>query len=174
MTGAASEPAAVPAAAAGPAGPAESPGPAEPPGPPAWWRPLDAALRISGGLVAAVGALASAVLELQLAPYRVGGVLVGVSVLLAVVVNAALPWFTAVTTGRRRLALLPAGLWFVVMMAAGVRRDEGDFLLVGDWVGVLTLALGSIAFGVAGYRLVLRPPVQPARAAPGGAARTAP
>jgi len=39
---------------------------------------------------------------------------------------------------------------------ASSRQVEGDILLPGNnWVGLATIFAGSLAFGVAGYRLIL-------------------
>ncbi|SCL65648.1 hypothetical protein GA0070606_4177 [Micromonospora citrea] len=136
------------------------------PPPPGRPRPmLDLALRVAGGLVAVVGGVLTAVLELLLATLRVGGHLVGVSVLLAVVANVALSWFAHEAVGRRWAVALPALPWFVLMAVAAVRTAEGDLLVAGDnWVGLAMIVAGAMTFAVMGFRQVLAPP--PAR--PGG------
>ncbi|MFF3864781.1 hypothetical protein [Micromonospora sp. NPDC001898] len=122
-------------------------------------RLLDVALRVVGGLVAVVGAVATGLLELILSTARVGGQLIGVSVLVAIVANIALGWFAYAAVGRRWAVVLPATPWFVLMGAAAVRTSEGDLLLAGDnWVGLAMIVVGAMTFAVLGFRQVLAPP----------------
>ncbi|PZG00528.1 hypothetical protein [Micromonospora deserti] len=128
-----------------------------PPGPAG--RLLDLALRVAGGLIAVFGGVLSAVLELLLATVRVGGQLVGVSVLVAVGANVALSWFANRTVERRWAVALPALPWFVLMAVAAVRTAEGDLLLAGDnWVGLAMIVTGAMTFAVMGFRQVLAVP----------------
>ncbi|NBE80652.1 hypothetical protein [Micromonospora rubida] len=123
------------------------------------WRLLDVALRVVGGLVAVLGAVVTGLLELLLSTARVGGQLIGVSVLVAVVANIALGWFAYAAVGRRWAVVLPATPWFVLMGAAAVRTSEGDLLLAGDnWVGLAMIVVGAMTFAVMGFRQVLAPP----------------
>ncbi|MFG1844302.1 hypothetical protein [Micromonospora carbonacea] len=142
--------------------PPQAPAPS-PPGRPGWpWRPLDLALRVAGGVVAVVGAVATGLLELILSTVRVSGTLVGVSVPVAVLANVALSWFAHAAVGRRWAVVLPATPWFVLMGAAAIRTSEGDLLLAGDnWVGLAMIVAGAMTFAVMGFRQVLAPP--PAR-----------
>lgn len=126
--------------------------------PPAWLPVLDKVLRVAGGLLAAAAAALSATLELLLATLRVGGHLVGVSVLLAVVANAALSWFAHRAVGRGWAVAIPAVVWFGLMVVAAGGTAEGDILLAGDnWVGLGMIVAGSMAFAVVGFRMVLNP-----------------
>ncbi|MFC0528023.1 hypothetical protein [Phytohabitans kaempferiae] len=125
-------------------------------------------LRVAGGVIAVVAAFASALGELILAPLRVGGHLIGVAVIAAVVVNYALGWFAYTTVGRKWAVALPATAWLVLMLAASGRTTEGDLLLVGpqgdalvdrnSWVGVSMILAGSIAFAAVAFRLILSQP----------------
>jgi hypothetical protein len=129
-----------------------------PPSPGRSRRLLDLALRVVGGLVAVLGAVATGLLELIWSTVRVGGQLIGVSVLVAVVANIALGWFAHAAVGRRWAVLLPATPWFVLMGAAAVRTSEGDLLLAGDnWVGLAMIVAGAMTFAVIGFRQVLAP-----------------
>ena len=124
--------------------------------------------RPGGGLVLAVLlAVALAVLEAFLAPLRVsdlgfsgpgeGNVRIPLALVLALVTNPLLGWFAFTTTGRRFAALLPAGAWCVVWILAAGRTTEGDLLITNDnWVGLLTLFTGPIAFAIGIYVTVLR------------------
>ncbi len=112
---------------------------------------------VVGGLLSVVLALLSGVLELFLASLRVGGVLIGVAALAAIPLNVALGWFAVHTVGRPWAIALPWVSWTALMfVAAGVRTDEGDYLLSGDnWVGMLLILLGSVAFALGTYRRIM-------------------
>ncbi|MEV4463203.1 hypothetical protein AB0J51_06230 [Micromonospora echinofusca] len=125
-------------------------------------RLLDLALRVAGGLVAVLGGTLTAVLELLLATLRVGGQLIGVSVLVAIGANIALSWFAHEAVGRRWAVALPATPWFVLMAVAAVRTAEGDLLVSGDnWVGLAMIVAGAMTFAVMGFRQILAPPPVP-------------
>ena len=135
------------------------------------WEPVIVA---SGLAVAILAAFFSGVLELFLTPLRWGdlttiwrgdaigsghGPLLGLSILLAAVGNYAIAWFAVSTTGGRRWALGPPwALWTLLMLlAAGVRTNEGDYLLAGnDWIGLAMILVGSLTFAVYSYRMILQ------------------
>jgi hypothetical protein len=121
---------------------------------------LDQVVRVVGGVLAVVLALLTGLLELILAPLRVSGHLVGLSALLVVPVNIALAWFAVAAVGRKGAVALPWVTWTLLMfVAAGMRTDEGDYLLAGDnWVGMAMILFGSVAFAGYLYRLILRVP----------------
>ncbi|WP_329111503.1 hypothetical protein OG792_29280 [Micromonospora sp. NBC_01699] len=130
---------------------------------------LDRLLRIAGGAVAVVAAVVTATLELLLSMLRVGGHLIGVSVLVAVLANLFLSWFAYRTVGRRWAVALPAVPWFGLMVVASGKTSEGDILLAGDnWVGIVMIFAGSMAFAVMAFRLMLapRPGTYPRRPGP--------
>ncbi|MEV0391522.1 hypothetical protein [Polymorphospora rubra] len=132
--------------------------PPEPEKPSASGAAVDLALRVVGGILAVVAALLTAVLELLFATVRVGGHLIGVSALIALVANVALSWFAYRAVGKRWAVALPAFTWFAIMVVAAGRTDEGDLLLTGDnWVGLATIVAGSMAFAIMGFRLILAP-----------------
>jgi Family of unknown function (DUF6113) len=134
----------------------------------------DLTLRVLGALVAMAGGLVTAVLEVFLAPLRLGTVRLPLSLVLAVLGNLVLVWFTYRVTEKRAAIALPAVVWIVVMVLASGRTSEGDLLLTGDnWVGLLTILGGTIAFAGGAYRLIVprrqlrsHPPSQPARIPP--------
>jgi hypothetical protein len=89
-------------------------------------------LRTAGWCVLAVLVSAwLAVVEVFWLPLRIGGVLLPLSVVGAVVGNLA------IGTGARRLSgsgaatVLAAVAWLVVVVAAMIPRSEGDLLIVG-------------------------------------------
>ncbi|MCZ7418965.1 hypothetical protein O7605_05455 [Verrucosispora sp. WMMA2121] len=128
-----------------------------------WRRPLDLGLRVAGGGFAVVAAMLSAVLELLLAPLRIGGHLIGVTVLVAVAANIALSWLAVETVGRRWAVALPALPWVAIMVIAADRTSEGDVLLVGNWVGLTLVVGGAMTFTVMAFRSILAPAPAPGR-----------
>ncbi len=129
----------------------------------------DLAVRVLGGLVAVAGTLVTAAIEVFFAPLRAGSVRLPVSLVIAIVANLVLVWFTYRATGRRGAVVLPAVIWLAIMIGfASLRTREGDLLFTGDnWVAQLTLFGGSVAFGAGAYKLIVaRPPAPPPAAAP--------
>jgi hypothetical protein len=120
---------------------------------PAWIDPVG---RVLGFVVALLLAAISAAYEAFLTPLYWGSIRLPVSMVAAVVGNLALVYFTYVVTGRRLATAGPAVVWVAVMVAAASRSSEGDLVLTdNNWVGIGTMLAGSVAFAVAGYRLVL-------------------
>jgi len=134
------------------------------------WEPL---IRIGGVLVSVVAVVVTGVLELLLTTLRAGDLVtiwkgdaigsgggppIGLSILLAAVANYGIAWFAVSTTGRRWALAPPWALWTLMMLlAAGVRTSEGDYLLGGnDWVGLVMILVGSLTFAVYSYRMILR------------------
>jgi hypothetical protein len=139
------------------------------------WAGWDPVIRVAGLVVSVVAAFLSGVLEVLLSPLRAGdlgmiwrgeaigsggGPPLGVSILLAVVANYGIAWFAVATTRRRWAMGLPWALWTLMMLfAAGVRTDEGDYLLAGnDWVALVMILVGSLTFAVYSYRIILKRP----------------
>jgi hypothetical protein len=134
---------------------------------------LDRLILVGGLVVAILATFFSGVLELFLTPLRWGdlttiwrgdaigsgdGPLLGLSILLAAVGNYAIAWFAVGTTGRRWALGPPWALWTLTMLlAAGVRTHEGDYLLAGnDWIGLAMILVGSLTFAVYSYRMILQ------------------
>ena len=135
-------------------------------------RLLDGLVVAGGSVTLVVGAAWLALVELFWLPLRVGGVLVPVSVVAAVIGNLLLVGLALRLTGSRLVAALPALTWVGVVLAAMVGRPEGDLVLTGGGaLGVVNLAfllLGvtAAAFAV-GRALGAAPPrasVSPASA----------
>ncbi|MFC4106869.1 hypothetical protein [Micromonospora zhanjiangensis] len=135
--------------------PQPPPGP-EPSGPN---RTVDLLLRVAAGLISVVAAVVTGGLELMFATLRVGGHLIGLSVLLAVLANLALSWFAYHGVGRKGAVALPAIVWFGLMVPAAGGTREGDYLLAGNnWVGMAMIIAGAMTFAVVGFKLVMSPP----------------
>jgi len=120
-------------------------------------RALDRTIRAAGLVVALLATVLTAALALFLTPVRLGGVPVGASILLAAVANPAIAWFAVTTTERRWAFGPPWALWTLLMLAAaGIRTDEGDYLIgASDWVALVTILVGSLAFALYAYRMIL-------------------
>jgi hypothetical protein len=73
------------------------------------------------------------------------------------VANPAIAWFAVTTTERRWAVGLPWALWTLLMLAAaGIRTDEGDYLIgASDWVALVMILVGSLAFALYAYRMIL-------------------
>jgi hypothetical protein len=169
---AAAPPAAVPAAAIPPAANsgAADPAVAEPAAPWGGWEPI---VRAGGLVVAIVFAFVSAVFELLLSTLRAGdfvsiwkgdpigsggGPLIPLAVVLAVLGNLGIAWFAVGTTGRRWALGPPWALWTIIMLiTAGVRTHEGDYLLSGtNYVALAMILIGSLTFAIYAYRMILQ------------------
>jgi len=142
--------AAAAAAGAEPAGGESTP-------PPPW---VEWTMRIGGTVVGLALGFVTAIYEVYLIPLRLssaGHARVPLAVLVAIVANAGLVWFTRVVTGRVGPALLPGIPWLLVMLVAGNETADGDLLITGNnWVGIATILCGAVAWAVAGYMMILR------------------
>ena len=109
-------------------------------------------------------------------PLRVGGVLLPLSVLAAVVGNLLLVGQAHRFSGSRAVAVLPALTWLVVAVGGMMRRPEGDLVLTGGGaagvVNLLFLLLGVTAAAVAVGRALAGPDRR--RVSPGAARRPTP
>jgi hypothetical protein len=113
-----------------------------------------------GVLAVAVGTWL-ALVEVFWLPLRVGGVLVPVSVLAAVVGNLLVVGTAYRWSGSRLVAVLPALAWLTVALAATQRRPEGDLVITGTgalgYVGLAFLLLGVVAAAFAVGRVLTAP-----------------
>ena len=124
--------------------------------------------QVCWGLTTVVVAGWLALVEVFWLPLRVAGVLVPLSIVVAVVANLMLPAAALRFSGSRLVAVLPAVIWLVVAVAAMLRRPEGDLVMTGvGAAGVVNLAfliLGVLAAAFSVGRLLggaRRPPGGP-------------
>jgi hypothetical protein len=126
------------------------------------------------GLTAVLLSAWLALVEVFWLPLRAGGVLVPLSVVVAVVGNLLLPAAALRWSGSRVVAVLPVLVWLVVALASMTRRPEGDLVMNGvgasGVVGLAFLVLGVLA-GAFSVGRVLGGPVRPATGAAGVPAR---
>jgi hypothetical protein len=132
----------------------------------AMWPIIDGVMRGAGLVVAVALAAVTAAFEAALTPLYWGEVRLPIALVLAVVGNVGLVWFTVAVTGRRLAVAAPALVWTAVLVVASARTTEGDLVLTGNnWVGIGTMLAGSVTFGVAGFALI-RTGVRPAGSGP--------
>ena len=98
-----------------------------------------------------------------LVPFRVGGTLVPVSLVIAVVGNVLVGRAGARVAGSTG-AVVPGLLWVAITLVLSSRRAEGDVVVPGSATGLGFLLAGALASAVAYGAAVLRP-------APGGPRR---
>lgn len=129
-------------------------------------------VRAAGGVLAVAIAVWIALVEVFWLPLRIGGVLVPLSVVVAVVANLLMPRLALRLSGSRLVAGLTGVAWLVVVVPSMIRRPEGDLIITGGGAtGVVNLAfllLGVLAAAFAvgralgGPRSVLSPDDVPA------------
>jgi hypothetical protein len=108
--------------------------------------------QVCWGLTSVVVAAWLALVEVFWLPLRVAGVLVPLSIVVAVVANLMLPAAALRFSGSRLVAVLPAVTWLVVAVAAMLRRPEGDLVMTGGGAaGVVNLAFLTIGVLAAAF-----------------------
>jgi hypothetical protein len=133
---------------------------------------------VAWGIVAVLVAGWLALVEVFWLPLRIGGILVPLSVLAAIVGNLMLIGAAHRLSGSRVVAVLPGLVWLAVAIAAMIRRPEGDLVLTGGGatgtINLLFLLLGvtAAAFGIG--RALAGPRRRPLPAVPDGATPSAP
>jgi len=107
-------------------------------------------LSIAGAVVATGLGAVLGLFEAFLTPLRIPhSTYLPVALVLALIANPALSWFAAEVTGRRLAAILPAFAWCAVWFVAASKTNEGDLIITGNnWVGLVTLLAGPIAFAL--------------------------
>lgn len=97
-----------------------------------------------------------------LVPFRLGGTLVPVSLVIAAVGNVVVGRAAARLAGSGGV-LAAGGLWTALALVLSSRRAEGDVVVPGSTVGLAFLVVGVLASAVAYAAAVLRPATQAAR-----------
>ena len=83
-----------------------------------------------------------------LVPFRLGGTLIPVSLVIVVASNAALGLAGGRLLGRWGAAGTGL-LWMYVAFTLGSRRPEGDLIIPNGWVGLSYLVVGVVSAAVA-------------------------
>jgi hypothetical protein len=116
---------------------------------------------VGWGLAAVLVGTWLALVEVFWLPLRVGGVLVPVSVVAAVVGNLVLVNLAYRLSRSRVVAVLPALAWLAVALGSARRRPEGDLVIVGTgalgYVGLSFLLVGVLAAAFAVGRVLASP-----------------
>jgi hypothetical protein len=124
--------------------------------------PVTAWDRFGIGLLGLCGAFAG-LLEVLLVPLYAGATVLPVSVLLALISNAVLPWLARALVPSTAAALTPLGTWLLVAVGFGAfGRPEGDVILPGapsavEYVTYAVLLGGTVA-GTASVVMFAPPP----------------
>jgi hypothetical protein len=117
----------------------------------------ETALKATGLVIVVLLAAMSALYEVLYSPLSSGTTRLPVSLILAIVFNPLLALAAYWSTGRRLTALLPGLAWCAVFFLAATKTREGDLLLTDqNWVGLVTLLAGPVAFAVAVFVPIMR------------------
>lgn len=113
-------------------------------------------LQLAGLGVAGLGALVVAVVGAFFTPYRIGSILVPVSLVIVVGGLTAVTRFAYALTNRVGLSLVPGALWLVMSLVLSAPTTEGDVILLQqNWVAVVYILVGSVTLGVLAYRMIV-------------------
>jgi len=126
-------------------------------------------LRIGGTVAGCLGGVVFSFAAVILSNFMIGKYHTPIGPLIAIGGNIVIVLFTYSVTGHRMLAALPGVAWFLTTIVLSQRGPGSDLLLQGNWVGVLTLLGGSLAWGISAYQVIDRHrtrPIDAARPAP--------
>ena len=130
--------------------------PADPPPRPPAEPPPSLGLRVAGVAVGGLGAFLLAMTGAFLTPYRIGSVLIPLSLVLVVAGLAILTRFAHSVTDHVGLSLIPGAVWLIFSLILSSRTAEGDLVLVQqNWVATGYLLVGSVTIGVLAYRMIV-------------------
>jgi len=133
-----------------PTDPGAEPEPSGPQGPEPLW------VRLAGLGVACLGALVVAVLGAFLTPFRIGSILIPISLLFVVAGLTVVIRFAHAVTDHVGLSLVPGALWLVVSLVLSSRTTEGDLVLIQqNWVATVYMLVGSVTVGVLAFRMIV-------------------
>lgn len=113
-------------------------------------------LRLTGLAVACLAGLLVALIGAFLTPFRIGSILIPVSLLLVVAGLTVVIRFAHAVTDHVGLSLLPGLAWLVLSLVFSTRTTEGDLvLLASNWVATVYLLVGSVTIGVLAFRMIV-------------------
>lgn len=103
---------------------------------------------VGGVAVCCASAALAGLIEVLLAPFYVGSVLVPVAVVLAIASNIALPIISRTLVDSVLAAAAPVVVWVAVVLVLSLPRPEGDVLLPGGKGGQLAVSYAMMLLGV--------------------------
>jgi hypothetical protein len=125
-------------------------------GPAASEPPAPRWLRLAGLGVACLGALVVAVVSAFLTPFRIGSILVPVSLLVVIGGLTVVTRYAYAVTGKAGLSFIPGALWLILSLVFSAPTTEGDIILSSrHWVAVVYTLIGSITLGVLAFRMIV-------------------
>jgi hypothetical protein len=134
--------------------------------------PLPPALEIAAVVVFCLVGLLSAIVEVLLIPLHVGSAIFPITVLIAVGLNAVLPWLVARTVDWRAAIALPIVVWVIAVIVLGfANTGHGSVLVPGygadEYVGLGLFFVGALVGFVSVVRERGPGPEVRTKAAPG-------
>lgn len=118
-------------------------------------------VRGAGLLVGLVGAVVLSVFGAFLTPFRIGTVLVPVSLVIAIAGPILVMRFVRYVTGGALPMIIAGVAWVAATFPLANVRAEGDLVLTQQWVALLYLFLGPVVVAIVCYRSLI-----PARGTP--------
>lgn len=112
-------------------------------------------LAVSGCAVATLAMVVGTGVAAFLTPYRIGTVLVPISIVITALVNVAAVRFASAISRRKWPILGPGLAWLVVVVWAAFPTSEADLIIPGNWVGLGVMLIGASALTVAIAGVVL-------------------
>jgi hypothetical protein len=112
-------------------------------------QPLPPAVAVAAVVVFCLVGVLSAIVEVLLIPLHVGSAIFPITVLIAVVLNAALPWLVARTVDWRAAIALPIVVWVIAVIVLGfANTGHGSVLVPGygadEYVGLALFFVGAL------------------------------
>jgi hypothetical protein len=131
--------------------------------------PLPVGVAVLGVVVFCLIAILSGTIEVLLTPLYVGSHIFPVTVVIAVVVNFALPWLVRMVVDWRWAIAAPMICWLVTAIVLGFTNTGGGSVLLpgggaDGYVGLALFFVGTLAGFIGVIRQLL--PVPPTRALP--------
>jgi hypothetical protein len=115
-------------------------------------RATERTVQVGGAAVVVAAAVVAAVCEAFLVPFRLFGVALPLAAALAAVANWALAWLAVWWTGTRWAVLLPAAVWFAVVLAGATPTAGGSIVIISTGSGYALLLAGTAGIAVSMYQ----------------------
>lgn len=106
---------------------------------------MEWSVRVAAVLVGTVIVVATELVAAFLTPFRIGATSVPISWVIVVVGIVLGLSITRYGSGHGGATVIPAVVWFVMIIPLSSRTAEGDLVVQGDWVGYGVLLIGMLA-----------------------------